>query len=589
MADHLYTNADLKDLPGFDRMVGPKPPDWFESNGVSCGPDIIFGVDLRPSSHWHDWRYHVGGTEKTRYIDDLNFRTNCKTCGLTSAAGNRLNKTMFYRLRLWGHKNYTYDKGQEPKRTWMFWTKLFFGRYIAILLLVAILAMPAQAEVGVRIGGGVGVSVGRGCAVGSCGVGGLVPLPRRPQRPRSVAAPIMIVRIESTFEDRTAHTTGTLLKGGYVVTCAHGLRTGWSPTVIFHDGQRVDPVSVKVDEGNDFAVLRISTTDASRYRAMSVSPPPAIGTSVVLSGFGGGSYSAVNGAVERYENDWIVIRSTGVREGDSGGPIYLPGGGLVGLIAEETIIQGVHRVKGVGILRILAVIDVMHAAATVATDPVTQQPTEAWNPTKPTAAANAVNDSPQQPSDLATQPTQPTDRKVPADVQADGGGGSGSTTTGDQSSDGDNHMADSSGGIVDAVKDSLASPSITTAVLLALGICGPLGIGIGIGVPVAYRALRRRRARRVAVATQQAEGHSESGGPFLGNRDTKEAKQFLQLSDLEGRSGVLDALNGRATLDWIRDTIESSTADNETKGFAQRLGTYLQQITEKMAPLAIQK
>jgi len=76
-----YTNADLRWLPAFRDMLGPRPPDDFESNGVTCGPDILGTADLRPAAHWHDFAYGIGGTEDDRYRDDWRFNRNLKRCG----------------------------------------------------------------------------------------------------------------------------------------------------------------------------------------------------------------------------------------------------------------------------------------------------------------------------------------------------------------------------------------------------------------------------------------------------------------------------------------------------------------------------
>ncbi len=131
-----FQNADLDFLPAFAKMVGPKPPDWFESNGCSRSPDVLFGVDLRPAAHWHDWGYSLASvdvtdprprTEQTRYERDQEFLANIKTCGLRRP----FRAAYYYRLRLWGHFAYEYTPGFEPNR-WSprFWLGLFFGRYV---------------------------------------------------------------------------------------------------------------------------------------------------------------------------------------------------------------------------------------------------------------------------------------------------------------------------------------------------------------------------------------------------------------------------------------------------------------------------
>ena len=132
MPDHQYRNADLSFLPSFSTLVGPKPPDDFVSNGATDAPDIVWGHDLRPAAHFHDFWYsagcfelHLPRDEFTRYEADQLFRTNLKKCGL-----GRLRFAYYYRVRLWGHLCFSYSQGCDPKRTFWFWLNLLVGRYI---------------------------------------------------------------------------------------------------------------------------------------------------------------------------------------------------------------------------------------------------------------------------------------------------------------------------------------------------------------------------------------------------------------------------------------------------------------------------
>lgn len=126
---HTYTNADLRWLPSFHHMVGPRPPDDFVSNGVTCGPDIVGTADLRPAAHWHDFGYSIGGTELSRYQDDWRFNANLKICGLTGIMAP-LRLAMYYRVRFWGHWHFNYEDGCQPKRNLRFYARLLLGRYV---------------------------------------------------------------------------------------------------------------------------------------------------------------------------------------------------------------------------------------------------------------------------------------------------------------------------------------------------------------------------------------------------------------------------------------------------------------------------
>jgi hypothetical protein len=102
----------------------------------------------------------------------------------------------------------------------------------------------------------VSLSAG-GCVDGTCNVGGLVPLPRPIQR-RGQQVPAMAVRVASQYGNTRQYTTGSLLQGGWIVTCSHGLRTGWQVTVTFHDGRTLEihKADVHIDDGNDMALLK---------------------------------------------------------------------------------------------------------------------------------------------------------------------------------------------------------------------------------------------------------------------------------------------------------------------------------------------
>jgi len=124
-----FTNADLEFLPYFRLMAGDRPPDDFSSNGSSYSPDVVFGFDVRPAAHFHDYHYsarHPGRhDETTRYRADQLFRLNLCTCGLRFLAW-----AYYFRVRLWGHLAYCYSPGCKPRRTPWFWLKLYFGRYL---------------------------------------------------------------------------------------------------------------------------------------------------------------------------------------------------------------------------------------------------------------------------------------------------------------------------------------------------------------------------------------------------------------------------------------------------------------------------
>lgn len=91
---HQYRNRDLDWHPAWPRLHGPTPPDSYASNGANWAPDVLFGCDLRPAAHLHDW--HYGGN-----------------------VGGRIQREWF-----------RYTPGREPYRGPKFWLRLLVGRYI---------------------------------------------------------------------------------------------------------------------------------------------------------------------------------------------------------------------------------------------------------------------------------------------------------------------------------------------------------------------------------------------------------------------------------------------------------------------------
>ncbi len=120
---HKITNDNL---PGslFCLMEGAIPPAIFMSDGCSCSPDHIGGVDLRPACHFHDYAYLLGGNKKNRLqADDALFR-NLMKCGLS-----RWKSNLYYRrVRLWGVQ---YFNWQDDAPSMWGRVVLFFSRYLS--------------------------------------------------------------------------------------------------------------------------------------------------------------------------------------------------------------------------------------------------------------------------------------------------------------------------------------------------------------------------------------------------------------------------------------------------------------------------
>lgn len=115
-----------KDLPFslVEKMEGPEPPDDFISNGCSCSPDYIGGVDIRPACHFHDFAYERGGCKKDRALADYEFYRNLRKCDLSKVFA----WPYFRYVRLFGVSAFNWNRDKIPRNPWHY-VCLFFGGY----------------------------------------------------------------------------------------------------------------------------------------------------------------------------------------------------------------------------------------------------------------------------------------------------------------------------------------------------------------------------------------------------------------------------------------------------------------------------
>lgn len=128
------------------RMVGPRPPKTFVSNGCSCAPDCVLGADLRPACHWHDYLYQhvVKNAEDRRLADGLLYQNIYRCCYKTRGDRSRpwyqrlagyvpgfVAGLYFRRVRAWGE---LFCAGEScwsvvthlftrPRETWTEWRR----------------------------------------------------------------------------------------------------------------------------------------------------------------------------------------------------------------------------------------------------------------------------------------------------------------------------------------------------------------------------------------------------------------------------------------------------------------------------------
>lgn len=114
-----------------------------------------------------------------------------------------------------------------------------------------------------------------------------------------------------------------------------------------------------------------------------------------------------------------------------------------------------------------------------------------------------------------------------------------------------------------------------------LWYAGPPGAA-ACAAMIAWRLFKRRRREATAAAERGFPGAAETEASPI-ERDDREARQLLQLSQLEGRDPLQDALAGRLALDRL-DEIAERAANDQHAQFADDLRRELRERFNDVAP-----
>lgn len=147
---------------------------------------------------------------------------------------------------------------------------------------------------------------------------------------------------------------------------------------------------------------------------------------------------------------------------------------------------------------------------------------------------------------------------------------------------------------LDQLPATLGGASRAAGVLAttALGISGPAGWAIigaaSVGGWLVGRRLKRRRKREDSETLRSAEANEAEATAaaetsFPVERDDREARELLRLSQLEGRDPLQDALAGRIALDRL-DSIAEGEGDSPQATWADRLRRELRDRFNEIAP-----
>jgi hypothetical protein len=389
---------------------------------------------------------------------------------------------------------------------------------------------------------------------------------------------------------------------GLVLTCAHLFAEGTGRIVVeFTDRRTHGAKLIAVDRHADLAAVEIANPQrVAAPIAFGVDGPGAL----TACGFGPtGQFRAIAGPIvgsaEGPGQSSLKIAGA-VRSGDSGGGVFDSQGRLVAVVWGEC--EGVTYASSGGPLRRFVERLLSRRARAPSYCPDGTCPLEA-------------------PGRLGGAPAGRWPAADNGELWSGGGAGQGDARQGCNCGDELAAIA----GRLDALdqaeadasdrRDSLA-PLANVAgraaapfVLSALGIAGPMGWGalaaIGLGGWLLGRRLRRRRHHQPSSIENPAssiratpEATADAAPSFRRSRlsvethrpverDDREARQLLRLSQLEGRDPLQDALAGRLALDRL-DATADGDADPQRARWADELRRELRDRFNEVAPTKFQ-
>ncbi len=373
------------------------------------------------------------------------------------------------------------------------------------------------------------------------------------------------------------------LRANILVTAAHCFDGPGETRIYLPDGRMFKGDVLELDHIWDVAVVVVEGPNIPAMRLATVAPVRGDPISAYGYGWVGKQYARINGialgySIFRGQNVRNTLKcSFKVRDGDSGGPMVNSRCEVVAVISCSDDQSGTH---GTWAARIKVIVDraiarKIQESVFATTDTGKLPPPPVAKPAvapsvrqevarlvearvaPPVEAGAARSDAWRKEYDLKKEKNAPRQGKK-AKAPSTGLGLLGFQHL----------LADS---------DALALAFQAAAVVGGLGLIG----GVGWGGWVAQRALlalyRRRKGKSV--------DSSADSFSFL-PREAKEAQQLLQLSELEGRSPLFDALIGRLALDELDDVIDG---DRPEKDYAVQLKERILSRFNEIAPVSVKK
>ena len=133
--------------------------------------------------------------------------------------------------------------------------------------------------------------------------------------------------------------TGVIIKGGYVLTAAHVIRSpGRDVRIILQDGRRLQGKSLGLSHRSDAGLVKLQDTDVAQLPALEMGKSGDLerGQWVMMLGHTGGRKTwrmppmRVGRFLRIAGNGWLVTDCT-MAGGDSGGPLFDMEGRVIGI------------------------------------------------------------------------------------------------------------------------------------------------------------------------------------------------------------------------------------------------------------------